>query len=100
MRQACHNHTSHGFTFHGQCGVLTRLSVVLKICHSRHIDIQHFAIQDWAAAKDIVMRHIPGILSIPDGLTKALGWVLHSRHARRMMGHFLNSLAVAPILLI
>ena len=46
------------------------------------------------------MRHIPGILSIPDGLTKALGWVLHSHHARRMMGHFLNSLAVAPILLI
>ena len=26
---------------------------------------QHFAIQDWAEAKDIVMRHIPGILSIP-----------------------------------
>ena len=48
---------------------------------SRHIDIQHFAIQDWAEAKDIVMRHIPGILSIPDGLIKALGWILHSRHA-------------------
>ena len=67
---------------------------------SRHIDIQHFAIQDWAKAKDIVMRHIPGILCIPDGLTKALGWVLHSHHARCMMGHFLNSIAVAPILLI
>ena len=67
---------------------------------SCHIDIQHFAIQDWAEAQDIVMRHIPGILSITDGLTKALGWVLHSRHARCMMGHFLNSLAVAPILLI
>ena len=40
---------------------------------SRHIDIQHFAIQDWAKAKDIVMQHMPGILSIPDGLTKALG---------------------------
>ena len=67
---------------------------------SRHIDIQYFAIQDWAEANDIVMRHIPGILSIPDGLTKALGWVLHSRHARRMMGHFLNFIAVAPISLI
>ena len=67
---------------------------------SRHIDIQHFAIQDWADAKDIVMQHIPGILSIPNGLTKALGWVLHSRHARRMMGHFLNFLAMALILLI
>ena len=30
---------------------------------SCHIDIQHFAIQDWADAKDIVMRHIPGINS-------------------------------------
>ena len=67
---------------------------------SRYIDIQHFAIQDWAEAKDIVMRHIPGILSISDGLTKALGWVLHSRHARRMVGHFLNLIAVAPISLI
>ena len=46
------------------------------------------------------MRHIPGILSIPEGLTKALGWVLHSCHARCMMGHFLNTLSVAPILLI
>ena len=35
-----------------------------------------------------------------DGLTKVLGWVLHSRHARRMMGHFLNSIALTPILLI
>ena len=68
--------------------------------HSRHIDIQHVVIQDWAEAKDMVMRHISGILSIPDGLTKALGWVLDSGHARCMMGHFLNSLAVAPILLI
>ena len=46
---------------------------------SRHIDIQHFAIQDLADAKDIVMQHIPGILSIPDRLTKALRWALHSR---------------------
>ena len=43
---------------------------------SCHIDIQHFAIQDWAEAKDIVMCHILGILSIPDGLTKVLSWVL------------------------
>ena len=63
---------------------------------SRHIDIQHFAIQDWADAQDIVMRHIPGIISIPDGLTKALGWILHSRHARRMMGHFICSIMIEP----
>ena len=35
---------------------------------SCHIDIQHFAIRDWAEAKDIVLRHIAGVLSIPDGL--------------------------------
>ena len=56
---------------------------------SRHIDIQHFAIQDWKDAGDIVMRHIPGIINPSDDLTKPLGWVLHSRHARRIMGHFL-----------
>ena len=28
----------------------------------RHIDIQHFAIQNWADAKDIVMQHIPRVL--------------------------------------
>ena len=63
---------------------------------SRHIDIQYFAIQDWAEAKEIVMRHIPGTISIPDGLTKALGWVLHARHARRMMGHFISALQLDP----
>ena len=55
---------------------------------SRHIDIQHFAIQDCKAAGDIVMRHIPGIINASDDLTKPLGWVLHSRHARRIMGHY------------
>ena len=55
---------------------------------SRHIDIQHFAIQDWKEAKDIVMRHIPGIINPADDLTKPLGWILHERHARRIMGHY------------
>ena len=54
---------------------------------SRHIAIQWFAIQDWKAAGDIVLAHIPGVLNPSDDLTKPLGWVLHSRHARRMMGH-------------
>ena len=47
---------------------------------SRHIDIQHFAIQDWKDAGDIIMHHIL--------LTKPLGWILHERHARRLMGHY------------
>ena len=41
-----------------------------------------------------------GILSIPDGLTNLLGWVLHSSHAHCIMGHFLNALSVAPISLL
>ena len=54
---------------------------------SRHIAIQWFAIQDWKAAGDIVLAHVPGVPNPSDDLTKPLGWVLHSRHARRMMGH-------------
>ena len=55
---------------------------------SRHIDIRFFAIQDWKARGDIVLKHIPGVINAADDLTKPLGWVLHSRHARYMMGHF------------
>ena len=55
---------------------------------SRHIDIQHFAIQDWKDAGEIVMHHVPGIINPSDDLTKPLGWVLHERHARRIMGHY------------
>jgi hypothetical protein len=54
---------------------------------SRHIDVQHFAIQEWKQKQLILLEHIPGIISPPDALTKALSWVLHSRHVRRMMGH-------------
>ena len=55
---------------------------------SRHIDIQHFALQDWKDAGDIEMKFIPGIINPADDLTKPLGWVLHARHARRFMGHY------------
>ena len=56
---------------------------------SRHIDIQHFAIQDWKEAGSIEMRFIPGVINPADDMTKPLGWILHSRHARRLMGHYL-----------
>ena len=56
---------------------------------SRHIDIQHFAIQDWKERGDIVMDFIPGVINPSDDLTKPLGWVLHDRHARRIMGHYM-----------
>jgi hypothetical protein len=55
---------------------------------SRHIDIQHFAIQEWREKGDILMEYIAGIINMSDALTKALGWTLHHRHTRRMMGHF------------
>ena len=54
---------------------------------ARHLDIQAYAIQDWKDQGDIVMEHLPGILNSSDDLTKALGWVPHSRHSRRGMGH-------------
>ena len=55
---------------------------------TRHMDIRFFAIQDWKNDGDIIMKHIKGILNPSDDLTKPLGWVLHSRHCRRMMGHY------------
>ena len=55
---------------------------------ARHVDIQHFAIQEWRDKGDIIMAHIRGIINSSDGLTKALGWILHSRHGRRGMGHY------------
>jgi hypothetical protein len=49
---------------------------------------QAFAIQDWKDNGDILMHHIPGVINPADSLTKPTGWVLHSRHCRRLMGHF------------
>lgn len=63
---------------------------------SRHIDIQHFAIQDWKQAGDIHLIHIPGIINPADCLTKPVAWILHSRHARRLMGHYGADFPVAP----
>jgi len=53
---------------------------------SRHIDVQHFDIQDWKESWAIVMQFISGAINPSDDLTKPLGWVLHDRHARRAMG--------------
>ena len=55
---------------------------------SRHNDIQHFAIQEWRAQGVLKMFHMAGAINPSDDLTKALGWALHSRHARRSMGHY------------
>jgi hypothetical protein len=57
---------------------------------SRHIDIQHFAIQDWKQAGDLELIHIPGIINPADCLTKPVAWILHSRHTGRLMGHYVE----------
>jgi len=53
-----------------------------------HIDIQHFAIQEWQNQGNIRMHHIPGILNPADNKMKALSWLLHSQHSCQTMGHF------------
>lgn len=53
-----------------------------------HIEIQHFAIQEWCDKKEIIMEHLSGVINPSDDLTKPLGWILHARHARRSMGHY------------
>jgi hypothetical protein len=55
-----------------------------------------FAIQDWKDRGDILLAHIPGVINPADALTKALGWVLHSRHLRRVLGHHRPLFAPAP----
>jgi len=40
--------------------------------------------------KDIILTHLPGVVNHVDMLTKALGWVLHHRHALYLMGHYGN----------
>ena len=55
---------------------------------SRHIEIRFFAIQDWKMKGEIKMLHIPGVINPADDLTKPFGWILHSRHARYIMGHY------------
>ena len=55
---------------------------------SRHIEIRYFGLQQWQALGHVAIHHIAGIINPADVLTKALGWLLHSRHARFLMGHY------------
>jgi len=57
---------------------------------SRHVEIRYFALQHWCLMKDIILIHLPGVVNPADMLTKALGWVLHHRHAPYLMGHYGN----------
>jgi hypothetical protein len=53
---------------------------------SRHVDIQHFALQKWVQNNDVLLEHAHGTINPSDALTKALGWILHHRHCSRVMG--------------
>ena len=54
---------------------------------TRHLECPYFRIQDWKDQGYIIMKHIPGVINPSDSLGKPIGWVLHSRHSRRLMGH-------------
>jgi len=56
--------------------------------HSHHIDVQHFAIQEWHDWGEIEMHHIPSILNPADDETKSLMWTLHSHHSCHAMGFY------------
>jgi hypothetical protein len=60
---------------------------------TRHIDIAHFAIQEWKQQGDITLAHIPGVINCSDSATKGLASVLHRRHVMRAMGHYGPSLS-------
>jgi hypothetical protein len=53
---------------------------------SRHVDIQHFALQQWVQNNDVLLQHVRGMINPSDALTNALGWILHHRHCSRAMG--------------
>ena len=61
---------------------------------TRHMDLRFFAIQDWRegdgteGSGDLAMVRTPGRPNPSDDLTKSLGWVLHGKHCRRIMGHY------------
>jgi len=54
---------------------------------ARHVEIQFFAIQEWRRRKQVELKYIDTRINTADAETKALGWTLHSRHSRRMLGH-------------
>ena len=56
--------------------------------HTQHIDLQFFAIQEWAHdKKDVSLSHTHDVLNLSDDLTKLPGRALCEQHARRVMGH-------------
>jgi hypothetical protein len=59
---------------------------------TRQIDILDFTIQQWQQRSDIKRAHIPGTINPADAQTNPLGWILHHRQVRRIMGRALFEL--------
>ena len=55
---------------------------------SRHIDTQHFAIQEWRERGILRVIHVYGIMNPSDALTKVLGPTFFIRHILRSLGYF------------
>ncbi len=74
--------------FEDNAAVILMVNASCPTPRAWHIDIQHFALQEWKAAHEIVLYHIPGVVNSADSLTKSLGSILHHRHVCRLMGHY------------
>ena len=53
-----------------------------------HIGVQLFDIQGRKEYGDIIMNNIHGIINSTYYINKHLGWVLHYRHSRYLMGNY------------
>ena len=55
--------------------------------NTRHMDIRHFALQEWVERDLVVLEAVPTALNRSDTLTKSLGKTLFYRHLDHIMGH-------------
>ena len=86
--------TDLGFPPTGPSPIWEDNESVLKIVnHDRptprscHIAIRYFGLQQWCELGELVLIHICGKINPSDALTKAMGWILHYRHCRFLMGY-------------
>ena len=53
---------------------------------TRHIDVRHFALQQWIEQDLLVLSHIPTAQNCADALTKSNARVLFHRHFDLLLG--------------
>ena len=53
---------------------------------ARHLDLKHFAIQDWVENDLLLLKWISSSNNCSDSLTKALGRILQYKHMDYIMG--------------